>query len=82
MGLYWFMNSFLQIIIQLVTDKFIKTGVKKDDEVIIEAKNVKIEDEKPDSENEENAENTSDSPIVSEQKKQGNNKHKNKKKKK
>ncbi len=43
MGLYWFMNSFLQIIIQLFTNKE-KDDTKKNESVIIEAENLEKEE--------------------------------------
>jgi len=74
MGLYWFMNSLLQVIIQLFTDKFLKTK-NNSNEVIIEAKDVKVEEEKNNNIN-ENAEN----PVISDKNNTKTNKKKNKKK--
>ena len=74
MGLYWFMNSFLQVIIQLFTDKFLKTSTKPN-EVVIEATDAKIEDESTI----ETAENTEEAVIVEKNKTKSKNK-KNKKK--
>ena len=50
MGLYWFINSFLQVLIQLVTEQVIKKEKSNNDknessEVVIEDKNAKVEDE-------------------------------------
>ena len=69
MGLYWFTNSFLQIIIQYVTQKFLDKGDKNNSstEVVIEA---------------ENLENTVQNPIVEEKKNNNNGKNKNSSKKK
>lgn len=54
MGLYWFSNSFLQVIIQLITDNLIKKEKSKDEstEVVIEAQDVEIDGkEKKDNKN-------------------------------
>jgi len=90
MGLYWFINSFLQVIIQLVTEQFIKkekneTDSNKSSEVIIEDKNAKVDsDDEKDTEAYESTENSDkDNPIKdNNNKKKNNGKNKNSSKKK
>ncbi len=86
MGLYWFINSFLQVLIQLFTEFFIKKDKEKDalktnSEVIIEDKEAKVEDNNENVETLENSDN--DDPIKDNTKKKdknGRNKNASKKK--
>jgi membrane protein insertase Oxa1/YidC/SpoIIIJ len=77
MGLYWFINSFLQIIIQLYTDMTHKKDDNKtNNNVIIEAKNLEKETEEIEDSNEEKKEkkNKDGSNINSSKKKKKNKK--------
>ena len=81
MGLYWFTNSFLQVIIQYVTDKFInkKDESSKPSDTIVEVKNLEKEENNEDT----NTENSNEDPIKNDVKKPskgGKNKNASKKK--
>ncbi len=82
MALYWFINGFLQVIIQLITDKFIKKDDKNatnssNNQVVIEAKDVKVENENgEDVANKDDNNSTTNDPIEPE-KKPKNNQNKN-----
>ena len=79
MALYWFVNSFLQVMIQLISEKVIKKDKKTDNsDVVIEAKAVKVED---DSDNKSD-EKASEEPIEKDKKNNNSGKNKNSSKKK
>ena len=83
MGLYWFINSFIQIIIQLVSDKIINKN--KDEksnssskQVILKPVEAIKEDESKEESQEKNQDDTKDSPIKDNSKKKKNKKNKKK----
>ena len=85
MALYWFINSFLQVIIQFVSEKFIKKENKDSkSNVVIEAKDVKVEENSSNSDDAivSDNENSSDDPIESKKQKNSSGKNKNSSKKK
>ena len=81
MGLYWFMNSFLQVIIQFFTDKFLRSKDNNNkNDVVIEAKNLEVENNE--NLDDINAESTDNTIKNESNKKKNQGKNKNKKKKK
>jgi YidC/Oxa1 family membrane protein insertase len=74
MALYWFINSFLQVIIQLISEKVIKKEEQaKKDTVVVEAKAEEVE-----STEEAASSETNDDPVESDKKSKQNNTGKNK----